>query len=314
MKIYLLESSSRILLDEEIERILNHNQNKIIFNGETASIEDILSEASYVSMFEEMKYLIIKNANFFGNIKLKEEEEKSLLAYLEQPYPLCTLIFTVSEPCDGRKKITKKMKEDYTYKLIPTLKGLDLYNKVANKCVENKYILEKDSINYLINACLGNYDLICNEISKIDLYYSKPAKVSMDVLKNIVSKILVDNNFKFIDAVIGKDYQKSLQLLDDLMTLKVEPLSLLNLLAREIRLMIEFIALEPLKMTGKDMTKELGLQDWQLDKVRRNAMNYHEEDLGDYLILLEELDYKIKSGEIDKLIGLKMFLLEMFEY
>ena len=37
------------------------------------SLEDILEEASYVSMFGEMKYCIVKNANFFGSSKLKEK-------------------------------------------------------------------------------------------------------------------------------------------------------------------------------------------------------------------------------------------------
>lgn len=314
MNVYLLETTSRVLLEKQIDKILKGSKNKIIYNAEEESIDNILEEASYVSMFEEMKYLIVKNANFFGKGKLKEDDETKILKYLESPYPLCTVIFTTYEPVDSRKKITKTIKEKYEYQNIITPKGLELYNDVASLLVEKKYLAEKDTINYIINACLGNYDLICNEIEKIDLYYQKPTKVKLENIKNIISRTMVDNNFKFVDAVINKDLKKAVQYLEDLMTLKVEPLSLINLLAREYRNMLILKTLEEEKYMRKDIAKELGLQDWQYDKTSKNASNYHKDDLKDYLVHLEKLDYQIKSGKIDKLVGLKIFLLDLYEY
>lgn len=314
MNIYLIESSSRVLSEKEIDKITKQSTNKIIYNALDNTIEDILSEASYVSMFDEMKYLIVKNANFFGSTKLKEDDEQKLLKYFESPYPLCTIIFTTYETVDQRKKITKSLKEKHYYINVPTLKGLELYNAVANLLIEKKYIAEKDTINYIINACLNNYDLICNEIDKIDLYYGKPTKINLETVKQIVSKTLTDNNFKFLDAVIEKNLKKAFSLLEELMTLKVEPLSLMNLLAREYRNMLEIKYMMLKKYSSKEMKDMLHLQDWQLEKVRKNAMNYHEDDLKDYLIRLEKLDYQIKSGQIDKLIGLKLFLIDLYEY
>lgn len=314
MNVYLFEATSKVLLEEAINKITNNSENKITYNAETETITDILEEASYVSMFGEMKFLIVKNATFFGKTKLKEEDEEKLIKYLEKPYPLCTIIFTSYEPVDSRKKITKIIKEEFQYQNIITPKGLELYNKVASLLIEKKYLAEKDSINYIINACLNNYDLICNEIDKIDLYYEKPSKIKLDDIKKIISRTIVDNNFKFVDAVIIKDLKKSFHYLEDLMTLKVEPLSLINLLAREYRNMLILKLMEQDKFLKKDIMKELNLQDWQFEKTRKNAMDYHKDDLKDYLINLEKLDYQIKSGQIDKLVGLKIFLLDLYEY
>lgn len=312
--VYLIETTSRVLLEKQIDKILGSSENKIIYNAELYTIDDILEEASYVSMFGEMKYLIVKNANFFGKNKLKEEEEKKLLTYLENPYPLCTLIFTTYEPTDSRKKITKTIKEKFEYLNIPTLKGLELYNQVVSLLVEKKYLAEKDTINYMINACLGNYDLIYNEINKIDLFYQTPTKIKLENVKNIISKTIVDNNFKFVDAVIERDLKKAIQYLEDLTILKIEPLSLINLLAREYRNMLVIKTLEEERYSKKEIAKELQLQDWQIDKTSKNSMNYHKDDLKDYLVRLEKLDFQIKSGLIDKLVGLKLFLLDLYEY
>lgn len=312
--VYLIETTSRVLLEKQIDKILGGSENKIIYNAELYTIDDILEEASYVSMFGEMKYLIVKNANFFGKNKLKEEEEKKLLTYLENPYPLCTLIFTTYEPTDSRKKITKTIKEKFEYLNIPALKGLELYNQVVSLLVEKKYLAEKDTINYMINACLGNYDLIYNEINKIDLFYQTPTKIKLENVKNIISKTMVDNNFKFVDAVIERDLKKAIQYLEDLTILKIEPLSLINLLAREYRNMLVTKTLEEERYSKKEIAKELQLQDWQIDKTSKNSMNYHKDDLKDYLVRLEKLDFQIKSGLIDKLVGLKLFLLDLYEY
>ncbi|MCI8575390.1 MAG: DNA polymerase III subunit delta, partial [Bacilli bacterium] len=227
---------------------------------------------------------------------------------------LCTIIFTTYESVDSRKKITKLIKDNFTYQKIITPKGLELYNKVASLLVEKKYLAEKDTINYIINSCLNNYDLICNEIEKIDLYYEKPTKIKLETIKNIISRTITDNNFKFVDAVLNKDLKKAIQYLEDLITLKIEPLSLLNLLAREYRNMLILKNLEKERYLKKDFLSLLQLQDWQYEKTSKNAASYHEDDLKDYLVNLEKLDYQIKSGQIDKLIGLKMFLLDLYEY
>ncbi len=314
MNVYLIESSSWVLLENQIKQIIQNSTNIITYNAEEASIEDILNEASYVSMFGEMKYLIVKNANFFASGKLKEKEEERLFRYLEQPYPLCTIIFTTYEPLDGRKKITKIIKDKYQLLQIIPPKGLELYNKVVELLVDYKYFAEKDVINYIIQSCLNNYDLIYNEIQKLNLYHEKPTKLKLETVKQIISKTIVDNNFKFIDAVIMKDLKKSLQYLNDLEVLKVEPLNLINLLAREFRNMILVKNMEEKKYTKKEMKEALHLQDWQLDKTIKNAQEYHLDDLKDYLISLEKTDCDMKSGKLDKQIALKLFLLDLYEY
>ena len=96
-------------MEQEVNKIIASSKNKVVYNADDSKIEDILSEASYVSMFNEMKYLVVKNANFFGSRKLKEDEENMLLSYLREPYPLTTIIFTTYESIDARKKITKQI-------------------------------------------------------------------------------------------------------------------------------------------------------------------------------------------------------------
>ena len=51
------------------------------------------------------------------------------------------------------------------------------------------------------------------------------------------------------------------------------------------------------KLLGKikihEIAKKLNLQDWQMNKVVKNAANYHLDDLKDYLLNLAKMDFEI---------------------
>ena len=124
MKIVLINGESILLCNEKINSIVGDNKNVISFDMNGCSMEDVLLEAGYFSMFEEEKFIIIRNANFFGSGKISEKDSESLLKYLNNPNSLTSLIFICNEKIDSRKKITKIMKEKYEIKIIPIIADL----------------------------------------------------------------------------------------------------------------------------------------------------------------------------------------------
>ena len=88
MKIVLITGESILLINEKINEIVKDNKNITSFDMNANTIEDVLLEAGYFSMFEEEKFIIVRNANFFGSGKLNEKEADSLLKYFENPNSL----------------------------------------------------------------------------------------------------------------------------------------------------------------------------------------------------------------------------------
>ena len=85
MKNVLINGESILLINEAINDIIKGNKNITSFDFNIDSMEDILVEAGYFSMFEEEKFIIIRNANFFGSGKISEKDSESLLKYLNNP-------------------------------------------------------------------------------------------------------------------------------------------------------------------------------------------------------------------------------------
>lgn len=309
MNIYLIKTDSRFLLLEE--------QKKIIPKGETyvsyvynKNLEDILEEASYVSLFDEKRYIIVKNADFFGKEKLLEKEEKMLEKYLANPYENTILIFVTYDDIDKRKNITKKIINEFKYQELTSLKGYELFNDIKKKLAI--YKIDDQSIKYLIDASLNNYDLIMSEINKLSLIFNKNESISLKQIKEIIPNNINENLFKFSDAVICKNSSVTFKMLKDFLNIKIDVLQLINILIREIRLMLYYKIYEKKKYNSKEIAKMLNLKDWQMTKVIKNSANYHIDDLKDYLLLLANMDYEIKSGNNDKNIAFYNFLINYF--
>ncbi len=314
--IYLISSDSIRLIDEEISKIVNNNP-YTIYDLNTALLEDVLEEANYFSLFDEKKYIVVKNASIFGSSRKKKDDEEDsiskkdegLLHYLESPNPNTVLIFTINGKVDGKKKIAKIIKEQYQFIEVGNLKAKEVFEK-ADILLKNKgYKADRDTIYYIVNNCLNNYDLVYNEIEKIDLYYKNGCKVSFDDVTHIVSKVMEDNNFKFIDSVMNRNLKEIFKIYDDLMIQKVEPIMLMSMIAKELRntLLVKKLLKEDKKtiMTTLDIRFE-----FQLDKYIQNSYSFSEEFLERQLVQLCDLDYKIKRGKISNKLALQMFVLD----
>ncbi len=309
---YFVSGESYRLVDEEIKKIVKNETNVITIDLNQSSLVDVIQEATYVSMFQEKKFLIVKNASFFSAGKGKDEDLEILFKYMENPIKLSVIIFVSYEKADARKKIYKEFSKKYKIILVNNLSANDLAIKIRDICFQNKFKINDETISYILRVVGSNFDFIYNELNKIFLYYQEPQKIELTDVKEIVSKTLFDNNFKFIEAVVNKNVNLSLKILEDLYALKVDPIALIMLLVREYRLMLSVYLLAQKGIRKNEIGKQLGLQDWQIDKLEKANRNYYEDDLKNHLKKLATIDYKIKSGTGEKFLELKTFLLEIF--
>ncbi len=320
--IYLISSNSFHLMEEELKKILKDNP-YTSFDLNAVELDDVLEEASYFSLFDDKKYMVVKNAQIFGASKRKSKEEDSsdeekvskkderLLQYLNEPNENTVLIFTINGKADTKKKICKTIKDRYKFIQLDDLKPKEIYSRVEKALKEDGYKIDSNTGYYIVNNALNNYDLAINEVEKIKLYYGKGCTVKYEDVVNIVSKNIEDNNFKFIDTVISRDIKEAFKMYDDLMIQKVEPIMLMSMLAKEVRNMLLVKKMMSTK-NKKDMMEVLGLKfDFQIDKLISNSYSFKEKQLEGYLVLLSDLDYKIKRGKISNKLALEMFIMDI---
>lgn len=342
--VYLICCNSIYMMEEEIKKIVKDNVFST-FDLNSCDLDDVLEEANYFSLFDEAKYMVVKNANLFLASKKKkekkekktkeekmlealamseeereeaEEEEKeakkyeSLLQYLESPNANTILIFTVYGKADSKKKICKIIKDRYNYIEKPDLNSFQLEDVAKDLLKKDGYSADKETLGYIVANCLNKYDLVINEIEKIKLYYGKGTKLKLEEVSNIVSKNIEDNNLGFMDAVLDRNMKEAFRFYEDLMIQKVEPIMLLSMLAKEIRHILLLKKNFGSFVDTKALAEKWEMRsDYPLVKASRRRSLYSVSELEHLLVYLCDLDLKIKTGGISNKLALEMFIMEI---
>ena len=323
--INLISCSSYRLLDEEIKKITKDNPFTTI-DYNVVTMEDIINEAAYVSLFDDKKYIVIKNCNLF-NVKRGQKvesgdtpddsdknktsnEEELLLKYMDSPNENTVLIFGIYTKPAGTKKIVKKIKDNFNLITLTDMNYKEIQDRIIKYFKDHKYTYDKDVPYYICTSCQNNYDLVFNELDKIDLYYGKPGKVTMEDVSNIISKPLEDSNFKFLDAVLDRNLNESMRILNDLLIQKVAPVMLLVMLSKEYRNTL--YVLHYRNYNKQDLMAKTGIKyEFQIDKIINRSYLYKESEIEDILLYIAELNYKMTTSRVDHKTALELLILKV---
>ena len=220
MNIYLISNESYRLINKEIKKIVKNN-NFEIFNMNKSSIKEILEEASYFSLDNNQKYLVVTNADVFSADKVNDTTTDSLLNYFNNPNLNTVIIFTTQKPIDSRKKIVKELKSKYKIINTPKMDKKTINSLLTNYVKEQDFDIDWETVNYVINNSYSNLDIMFNELDKIMLYYNFPCRIKYQDVVAIVGTELDNNNFHFVSAVVEKKLDEALKLLNSLKINKV---------------------------------------------------------------------------------------------
>ncbi len=313
MNTFLITSEFIYYINKKINELKKDITNVITFNMENDSLDSVLEEASYFSMFDDKKCIIVKNASIFSSSKdssKTKEDSQKLLNYLEHENKNTLLIFVSSKKGDSKKKIYKLLKDNNNVFEFPSLTKTEMKNELNKIVLENKYKIDDNSLWFIINNSFNNLDIALNELNKIFLFYNEPTTIKYEDVKELVSKVVVDNNFNIVDSIINRDLENSLKYLKELKILKVEPTVILALLYREFRLMLSILIYEDNKYKESEIESQLKLAPWQYQKIKNNLRKYNKRELEESIINLSEIDFKLKSGLINKDLVLINFIME----
>lgn len=305
---YLISAESYRIIDKEIKKIVRES-NYQLFNASKCSIKEIVEEASYFSLDDNKKWLVVSNADFFDKGKISDSDNELLSKYLENPNESTNIIFTTLNGSDSRKKIVKSIKNKGKIINIPKMDKRKINSALTSYLKNFDYTIDYKTINYIMDNSYGNLDIMFNELDKIMIYYSFPCLIKYTDVVNIVGEEKTNNNFAFVNAVIEKNLKAALKILKSLKIYKVEPTVLVALLAREYRLMYYVKNLyNKLGMSG--VINYLSLADWQINKLYNASSKYSNKELLSNLVKLCDIDLNIKKGNYDKDISLYGFLLD----
>lgn len=298
MNTYLISIFSLRLTYDEVEKITAGKSNIIRINYDESNIDNVLDECSYFSLLNEEKIVIVNNFKIDANSKPLEK-------YLKNPNPATKLIL-ITNSIDKRSTIYKLIKEKGTIIEINELKPSELTSKINSYAKKEGVMIDYLAVNKLIDYNLNNYDLILSEIDKLKLIKNK---ITKEDIIDYGSKIIGEENFALCDAITTKNKEETSKLLNDFIQNKEEVTPFVALLASSYRIILAVKSLS--NKSNETIAKELNIHPYRVKLARDKASLYTLTELYNIIISLTDLDYKIKSMNVDNYMLLKIFLINI---
>lgn len=315
--IYILAGQERYLMEEKLKRLKKEYQcndaslNFTTYYGDKSCMEDLYEDYCTIPFLSEYKMIVLYNPVFLTTKKgaKNEEDESYLLKCIEQQNEeVIFVIFYEGEDLDNRKKIVKLLKDQCKYEQFEPLTYYKIKELVRKQLSYNHCSIHEDGLDLLIKRCDSNLLQLMNECNKVSLYRDNLQYEDIDLL---VSRPLEDRVFELSTALVQKNVSKMMQTYHDLVILNQEPVALIIMIANKIRALYQVSILLRKGYTDKEITAMLGMNPFYLQKLKEDVMNFEVRDLLDMLNKLHHLDDDIKSGKIDKHLGLELFMLRI---
>ncbi|MBR2476922.1 MAG: DNA polymerase III subunit delta [Clostridia bacterium] len=261
-------------------------------NTDKIDLDSIAEFTVSTPFMADKKILVIKNSGIFA--KANDAVKKFWVETLETLPDYLVIVFCESN-VDKRSAIYKAMAKSHTIEEFPLSSEADLINWFARVLKSGNKMMTKDDIAFVIENVGRNMYLLKSEADKlISFTYNKPELISHEDIEACICKSLEGKIFELIDNIIKGDRAKVINGINDLKTLREQPVMIVVLIARQFTLMRRVKAYSQLPFsTIVQKTKQ---KEFVIKKASGNAKRFTDEELDNAIFMCNKADESIKSG------------------
>jgi DNA polymerase-3 subunit delta len=283
------------------------------FDLHETPVEAVIEDVETLPFMVPRKIVVAKNATLFTGAKdtgKAEHDVERLAAYLKAPVDYAVLIFTVAaDKLDERKKIVKALKEQDALVPCLPLTGDSLTRWVQDQAARRHFAFEPGAAEQLILYTGGHLQALQSELEKLSLYIGEGGRVGLPLVDELVIRSAEQNVFLLVEDIVQLRLDKALATLDELLKMKEEPIKIVLLLARQFRILLQVKELTKQGLSHQQIASQIGLHPYAVKLADGQTRKYDTAKLSGILERLADLDFRMKSGGIDKVLGLELFLL-----
>jgi DNA polymerase III subunit delta len=309
--IYLFHSTNDFLLNHKIEeKIKEFNVdpfNIIKYDLLENSSDDILEDLQTVSFFAEKKVIVIRNID-----ELEKEDEfviKNWVTYFEKPNPDVILIIAMQELLPETSLLGGAL---FKYAFIEKVKDMekkDYPDFIKNMFKKYQYQITDDAVEALLERTNLDFNLINQEAEKLMLFAYDTKEINEKAVILLVSRNLEENIFELTNALLSKNQTKTIEIFYDLVARNEDPLRILTNIVGKVRELMHTKLLLDKGYRQDQIAEHFHIKSGRAYYLVKNAQGVNFAQLENHIKKLSKLDYDIKSGKIDKKLGLELYLL-----
>ena len=312
MSIYVFSSSDSFLLEEEKNSIIKKYNidpfNITTYDFVSSNPLEILSEITTVSLLGDMRMVIVNNPEILKSTYKNTEIINKFISYFKTPNVETLLVFLCDFTLAENLEINQVLFANSQYKKINAITGDNLTNWVINYAVAKGYKIDELAANELIERTSAEISMIRNELEKLMLYCDDK-NITIKSIRLLVNKNLDDNIFSFLNAFLAHDSKKLLAIYDDFVTLNEDEMRIISSINNKVEEIMYTKVLLNQGLKKDQIADYFKVKPGRAYYMIEAAKKMSDKALNDIINRLSDLDYKIKTGVIEKRLGFQLFIL-----
>ncbi|MCU6707642.1 DNA polymerase III subunit delta [Paenibacillus sp. J5C_2022] len=278
-------------------------------------VEEMVLEAETLPFFAARKLIVVRDVSVMaagGKDQSKlEHRPETVLQYMEHPMETSVIVFAVyADKLDERRKLVKALKERGSLIAFPELDGPQLVQWMAKRASQQERTMSAEAAELLLSRIGHHMQQLSQEVDKLCLHVGIGGMITEELVRDLTSSTVEEDVFALVDAIADMSIQRALPLYRNLLIRREEPIKIAALIARQLRIMLGIKELEG-QYSPQQMAGQLGLHPYAVKLAAEKARKYNVNRLGKLLGSIADLDYAMKTGRIDKSLGMELYLLSL---
>ncbi|MGY4104355.1 DNA polymerase III subunit delta [Ignavigranum ruoffiae] len=303
--VYYLQGSEKYLIDQFLKQLFNTLEKDqaldiMQIDLEEESIQSVIDEANMFSFFADQRIIIVDNASFLANqspLKLNKTEEKNLSEYISSPNSATVVVFlSRQDQIDRRRKLSQLFTKQTLLVDVTPLDERQVDRFVREYLRSSEIKLGKHALDELLIRVNYQLSLAMIELEKLHTFALSGQELSVENVRQLVPRSLETDVFELSTAVSQGKVNQAIQIYQDLLLMKNEPIALHALLVSQFRLILQVKLLKERGMMPGQMAEYLSVHPYRVKLAYQTSQR---KTLPALLALYDdfaEIDYQMKMG------------------
>jgi len=304
-RVYLIYGEERYLVHHYADALAKALGDPDNFEG-AAAVQNIIQAADTLPFFSDKRLVRVRDSKLF--VSGRKADSEAMTAYLPSVPDSTVLVFTESE-VDRRGRLYKKVLEmDGVLECeAPSPQALATWlERIFGKSGKT---IDNSAANLLIRYSAGNMTNLAQEAGKLTAYIGQRPGVTVGDVEAICSKALQTKVFDMISAMGNGRIADALDMYHNMLIMKEQPLMILAMIIRQLRIILMVKAATEKKMPKPQMAKNLGLRSFVVDEAQGQGRRFSTAGIIKALQDCQDTDVKIKTGLIGAEIGVELLIM-----
>lgn len=315
--IYFYKGDEKYLTNAKIQRLIKETKadelNITSYDCSEVNVEKAVFDALTPAFLGDKKVVIIRNPLFLESEKASNSHNiKILMQYLEHPMDETYLIINGSGLKVNEKLEVVKSLNKYAH-IINTngISEVEFSGWLQRECELQGVGIEKNAIALFYKSSGNDLEQTQNEISKVINYVGKNGIITETITRELISKNSQNDIYALTNALCEQNKKKAFEVYLDLTRYEKDVTVLINMISKTLRdnLIVKMFVEEGLDQS--QVASKMKVSPNRAYYMIKNANSFSSDVIKKYIRNIAILDYKIKSGKVDKRIGFEEFLLNL---